>query len=210
MTGIAPSTSFAAPRGGSQTAVSSAPAAAVSGRDPRLDFYRGLAMFIILIAHIPYNAWAGWIPARFGFSDATEIFVFCSGMASAVAFGGAFLRRGWLMGTAAGTQWQEVPMLGLGLVAVGAGALRHANALDATLLGEERAQALGFRTGRIRLLIFLSTVLLTGLAVSVAGIAGQYTQSSAKARSSPSASREMLVSRMMPPIGAMTSASAHA
>ncbi|MAY88669.1 MAG: hypothetical protein CML02_18360 [Pseudooceanicola sp.] len=100
MTGIAPSTSFAAPRGGSQTAVSSAPAAAVSGRDPRLDFYRGLAMFIILIAHIPYNAWAGWIPARFGFSDATEIFVFCSGMASAVAFGGAFLRRGWLMGTA--------------------------------------------------------------------------------------------------------------
>jgi len=79
---------------------------------------------------------------------------------------------GWLMGTAAGTQWQEVPMLGLGLVAVGAGALRHANALDATLLGEERAQALGFRTGRIRLLIFLSTVLLTGLAVSVAGIVG--------------------------------------
>ena len=63
-------------------------------------------------------------------------------------------------------------MLGLGLVAVGAGALRHANALDATLLGEERAQALGFRTGRIRLLIFLSTVLLTGLAVSVAGIVG--------------------------------------
>ncbi len=79
---------------------------------------------------------------------------------------------GWLMGTAAGTQWQEVPMLALGLVAVGVGALRHANALDATLLGEERAQALGFRTGRIRLLIFLSTVLLTGLAVSVAGIVG--------------------------------------
>ena len=63
-------------------------------------------------------------------------------------------------------------MLALGLVAVGVGALRHANALDATLLGEERAQALGFRTGRIRLLIFLSTVLLTGLAVSVAGIVG--------------------------------------
>ena len=69
-------------------------------RDPRLDFYRGLAMFIILVAHIPFNAWGDWIPARFGFSDATEIFVFCSGMASAIAFGGAFLRRGWLMGTA--------------------------------------------------------------------------------------------------------------
>lgn len=79
---------------------------------------------------------------------------------------------GWLMGTAAGTQWHEVPMLGLGLVVVGAVALRNANALDATLLGEERAQALGFRIGRIRLLIFVATVLLTGLAVSVAGIVG--------------------------------------
>lgn len=69
-------------------------------RDPRLDFYRGIAMFIILIAHIPNDPWARWIPARFGFSDATEIFVFCSGMASAIAFGGAFLRKGWWMGTA--------------------------------------------------------------------------------------------------------------
>ena len=69
-------------------------------RDPRLDFYRGIAMFIILIAHVPGNAWTSWIPARFGFSDATEIFVFCSGMASAIAFGGSYARGGWLMGTA--------------------------------------------------------------------------------------------------------------
>ncbi|KUJ86202.1 hypothetical protein AVO45_00690 [Ruegeria marisrubri] len=75
------------------------PDAPARTRDPRLDFYRGIAMFIILIAHIPGNPWAGWIPARFGFSDAAEIFVFCSGMASAIAFGGAFLRRGWWMGT---------------------------------------------------------------------------------------------------------------
>ena len=69
-------------------------------RDPRLDFYRGIAMFIILTAHIPGNRWTGWIPARFGFSDATEIFVFCSGMASAIAFGGSYSRRGWAMGSA--------------------------------------------------------------------------------------------------------------
>ncbi|MGV6802650.1 MAG: OpgC family protein [Ruegeria sp.] len=79
-------------------AASAAPAALA--RDPRLDFYRGIAMFIILIAHIPSDPWARWIPARFGFSDATEIFVFCSGMASAIAFGGAFARKGWWMGTA--------------------------------------------------------------------------------------------------------------
>lgn len=56
-------------------------------------------MFIILIAHITNNPWTLWIPARFGFSDATEIFVFCSGMASAIAFGAVFARAGWVMGT---------------------------------------------------------------------------------------------------------------
>ncbi|GAA6197478.1 OpgC domain-containing protein [Pseudophaeobacter arcticus] len=69
-------------------------------RDPRLDFYRGIAMFIILVAHIPGNRWTGWIPARFGFSDATEIFVFCSGMASAIAFGSSYAQQGWALGTA--------------------------------------------------------------------------------------------------------------
>lgn len=69
-------------------------------RDLRLDFFRGIAMFIILIAHTPGNFLTSWIPARFGFSDATEIFVFCSGMASAIAFGGAFQRAGWFLGTA--------------------------------------------------------------------------------------------------------------
>lgn len=69
-------------------------------RDPRLDFFRGLGMFIILIAHIPNNTWVNWIPARFGFSDAADMFVFCSGMASALAFGSVFAARGWWMGAA--------------------------------------------------------------------------------------------------------------
>ncbi|MFN3643680.1 MAG: OpgC family protein [Gemmobacter sp.] len=71
-----------------------------AGRDARLDLFRGLAMFIILVAHVPGNWLTLWIPARFGFSDATEIFVFCSGMASAIAFGRVFDRAGWTMGTA--------------------------------------------------------------------------------------------------------------
>ncbi|AXI47716.1 hypothetical protein C1J03_17925 [Sulfitobacter sp. SK012] len=69
-------------------------------RDLRLDFFRGIAMFIILMAHTPGNFFTSWIPARWGFSDATEIFVFCSGMASAIAFGGTFDRMGWRLGTA--------------------------------------------------------------------------------------------------------------
>jgi hypothetical protein len=69
-------------------------------RDLRLDFFRGIAMFIILMAHTPGNFLTSWIPARWGFSDATEMFVFCSGMASAIAFGGAFKQSGWVLGTA--------------------------------------------------------------------------------------------------------------
>lgn len=67
-------------------------------RDPRLDFFRGLGMFIILVAHVTDNPWTLWIPGRFGFSDATEIFVFCSGMASAIAFGPVFARAGFRWG----------------------------------------------------------------------------------------------------------------
>jgi hypothetical protein len=67
-------------------------------RDVRLDFFRGLGMFIILIAHITNNPWTLYIPARFGFSDATEMFIFCSGMASAIAFGAVFARAGFFMG----------------------------------------------------------------------------------------------------------------
>lgn len=81
------------------TATGAIPTPAQSVRDPRLDFYRGMAMFIILMAHTPGNWWNQWIPARFGFSDAAEIFVFCSGMASAVAFGRTYDRSGWLLGT---------------------------------------------------------------------------------------------------------------
>jgi hypothetical protein len=84
-------------------AVSQKPPAAASGarvRDLRLDFFRGIAMFIILFAHTPGNFFTLWIPARWGFSDATEIFVFCSGMASAIAFGATYDRVGFGLGTA--------------------------------------------------------------------------------------------------------------
>jgi hypothetical protein len=69
-------------------------------RDQRLDAFRGLGMLIIFMAHAPGNPWNNWIPARFGFSSATELFVFCSGLASAMAFGSTFAKRGWFFGTA--------------------------------------------------------------------------------------------------------------
>ncbi len=69
-------------------------------RDVRLDFFRGICLFIIFIAHVFANPWGNFIPARFGLSDAADIFVFCSGMASAVAFASVFLKRGFFLGTA--------------------------------------------------------------------------------------------------------------
>jgi hypothetical protein len=81
-------------------ASAAAPKPASHPRDPRLDVARGLGMFIILIAHIPENGWSSFIPARFGYSDAADLFVFCSGMASALAFGALFEARGWWMGAA--------------------------------------------------------------------------------------------------------------
>lgn len=68
-------------------------------RDRRLDLFRGLCMLIIFIAHMPQNPWLAWIPARFGFSSATELFVFGSGFASAVAFGRTFSTAGFANGT---------------------------------------------------------------------------------------------------------------
>ena len=77
-------------------------------RDERLDLFRGLTMLIIFVAHVPANSWNAWIPARFGFSSGAELFVFCSGLASALAFGSTFVRRGWWLGTARIAQriWQ--------------------------------------------------------------------------------------------------------
>jgi hypothetical protein len=76
------------------------PAVPAGGRDERLDFYRGLALLFIFLNHIPNNA-GSWITSRnFGFSDATEIFVFISGYAAALAYGAAMRRRGFLLAAA--------------------------------------------------------------------------------------------------------------
>ncbi len=68
-------------------------------RDVRVDFFRGAALLIIFVAHVPGNFLGDWIPARFGLSDAAHMFVFISGYAAAIAFGGTFLRFGFLAGT---------------------------------------------------------------------------------------------------------------
>lgn len=64
-------------------------------RDIRLDFFRGLALTAIFAAHVPGDWLAEIIWARFGLSDAAHVFVFISGYAAAIAFGGTFVRAGF-------------------------------------------------------------------------------------------------------------------
>ncbi|MCW5732829.1 MAG: OpgC domain-containing protein [Enhydrobacter sp.] len=65
------------------------------GRDLRLDFFRGLALWFIYLDHVPDNV-VSWITVRnYGFSDATEIFVFISGYTAVIAYSRMMLRDGW-------------------------------------------------------------------------------------------------------------------
>jgi hypothetical protein len=69
-------------------------------RDLRLDFFRGIALLLIFIAHMPDNWLAEYRPGAFGFSDSADIFVFVSGSAAAFAYLPSFRRAGFFAGTA--------------------------------------------------------------------------------------------------------------
>lgn len=68
-------------------------------RNIQLDFFRGLALLIIFINHVPANDLLLYTPSRFGFSDSAEIFVFLSGVASAMAYGRCFRVSGLWLGS---------------------------------------------------------------------------------------------------------------
>ena len=66
-------------------------------RDLRLDLFRGIALWLIFLDHIPSNA-VSWITIRnYGFSDATEIFVFISGYTAAFVYGRAMVEHGFIV-----------------------------------------------------------------------------------------------------------------
>jgi hypothetical protein len=65
------------------------------GRDIRLDLFRGLALWFIFVDHVPENI-VSWLTVRnYGFSDATEIFVYISGYTAVIAYSRMLARDGW-------------------------------------------------------------------------------------------------------------------
>src|SRR6516165_9929461 len=65
-------------------------------RDLRLDLFRGLANWVIFIAHIPNNFVALLLlgTGRYGFSDGADMFVFISGYTLAFVYTRMMIERG--------------------------------------------------------------------------------------------------------------------
>jgi hypothetical protein len=73
---------------------------AIGERELRLDLFRGLALWLIFIDHLPPNLLTWFTIRNYGFSDATEIFIFISGYTAAFVYGRAMLESGVVIATA--------------------------------------------------------------------------------------------------------------
>lgn len=65
-----------------------------SKRDLRIDLFRGLALVVIYIDHIPYNRFSHLTLRNFGFTSAADIFVLLAGIAFALAYAPRLDARG--------------------------------------------------------------------------------------------------------------------
>ncbi|WP_441233403.1 OpgC domain-containing protein [Bradyrhizobium sp. 930_D9_N1_4] len=73
---------------------------AIGERELRLDLFRGLALWLIFVDHLPASLLTWFTIRNYGFSDATEIFIFISGYTAAFVYGRAMLESGFVVATA--------------------------------------------------------------------------------------------------------------
>jgi hypothetical protein len=64
-------------------------------RDPRIDFFRGVALLIVFVDHIVGNPVREFTPGRMGFSDMAEVFLFLSGYVCGSAYLRVLVERGF-------------------------------------------------------------------------------------------------------------------
>jgi len=91
----------------SDQAVAKAPVSRVAAlpvaageRELRLDLFRGIALWLIFIDHLPPNILTWFTIRNYGFSDATEIFIFISGYTAAFVYSRAMRDRGFVVASA--------------------------------------------------------------------------------------------------------------
>jgi hypothetical protein len=65
-------------------------------RDQRIDFFRGLAIYMIFVDHVYGDPLGKFTFRMIGFSDAAELFVFLSGLACGIAYSRIFARQGFI------------------------------------------------------------------------------------------------------------------
>jgi hypothetical protein len=68
-----------------------------AGRDLRLDFFRGLALFCIFVDHLPDNMVAKFTLQSMMFGDAAEVFILISGYTAGMVYGRVMERQGFLI-----------------------------------------------------------------------------------------------------------------
>lgn len=83
-----------------RTAVPAITLPAIGERELRLDLFRGLALWLIFVDHLPPSLLTWFTIRNYGFSDATEIFIFISGYTAAFVYGRAMLESGVVIATA--------------------------------------------------------------------------------------------------------------
>lgn len=69
-------------------------------RDLRLDFFRGVALVLIFIDHVPENVLSYFTLQAVGFYDAAEVFIFISGFTAALVYGRRVVDKGALYASA--------------------------------------------------------------------------------------------------------------
>ena len=65
--------------------------------DLRLRFLLGLAAWFLFVDHVPHNAVSLLTMRNFGFSGATDLFVFVGGYTAAILYGKMMLERGFVV-----------------------------------------------------------------------------------------------------------------
>jgi len=65
--------------------------------DPRLSLLLGIAAWFLFLDHVPHNAVSALTMRNFGFSGATDLFVFVGGYIAAILYGQMMLERGYVV-----------------------------------------------------------------------------------------------------------------
>jgi len=77
------------------------------GRDPRVDVFRGIALVMIFIDHVPDNMYSQYMLWTMGWSDAAEGFVLMSGISAGLAYG-LYFGRPMRLWAGLGRVWRRV------------------------------------------------------------------------------------------------------